>query len=624
MSKSFRLRSGACVPVLSILSLTLTSSLKAQDIELNPVVISASRTEQQLSEVLSSVSVITRQDIEKSQAASLADLLQGEAGFEFGRNGGPGSTTSFFLRGQESKNLVVLIDGVRSQTDGGGSLTITDVPLSQVERVEVLRGNSGALYGEAAIGGVINIITLQGKGAPKAYAAATLGSRNTAELSAGYGGQINDTRFDFNAGTSKSAGFSAMNADTNARVNPDRDSYSSQYAAAKVDQKIDSTMRLGMRANSKNSMVGYDDGLSPNTKTDIHEFKIQTDSVGAYVNKRLTDDWLTSVDVSFSNFSYDLVKNGIQPTSGYYKGYQDVFRWENTYALHSSTSLNFGLDRSNEKFEQRSSYEMKRDTTGYFAGLTRKSDYWNFQANVRRDVLTVDRSATGNALRKDYSENTHLLGLGYEVTPEWRLVSTASTGFRAPAASDLVGTYGNPNLIPETHRATEVGTVFNLEKALLRVVYFETQTQNTIAYDRSYKPQNTGVTHNKGFELTARAEVAGNSVKSSLVFQDPWNVTSNSLPGRRAKQYGALDISRWISEYEIGTKLYAASKRSNFGGQADLSGYTTWAFYVSHKIDNEWIARAKLENAFNRNYELAGGYTTSGRGIFATLQYQPK
>ena len=202
MSKSFRLRSGACVPVLSILSLTLTSSLKAQDIELNPVVISASRTEQQLSEVLSSVSVITRQDIEKSQAASLADLLQGEAGFEFGRNGGPGSTTSFFLRGQESKNLVVLIDGVRSQTDGGGSLTITDVPLSQVERVEVLRGNSGALYGEAAIGGVINIITLQGKGAPKAYAAATLGSRNTAELSAGYGGQINDTRFDFNAGTS--------------------------------------------------------------------------------------------------------------------------------------------------------------------------------------------------------------------------------------------------------------------------------------------------------------------------------------------------------------------------------------------------------------------------------------
>jgi len=624
MKKSFRLRARAFVPAISVLCISVTLSLKAQGNEINPMVISATRLEQPLSEVLSSVSVITRQDIEKSQAASLADLLQGEAGFEFGRNGGPGSTTSFFLRGQESKNLVVLIDGVRSQTDGGGSLTITDVPLSQIERVEVLRGNSGALYGEAAVGGVINVITLAGKGVPKAYGAATLGSRNTAELSAGYGGQINDTRFDFNAGFSKTAGFSAMNAGKNELVNPDSDSFISKFVAAKVDQKIDNTLRLGVRASSKYSTVGYDDEFSPNTKTDVHKFKIQTDSVGTYVNKRLTEDWLTNIDFSSSNFSYDLFKNEIQPTTGYYKGHQSVFRWENTYALHSSTNLNFGLDRSNEKFEQRSSYEMKRDTTGYFAGFTSKLDQWNFQANFRRDELTVDRSATGNNLRKDYAENTHLFGLGYQVTPEWRLVSTASTGFRAPAASDLVGTYGNPNLIPETHRAMEAGAVFNIEKALLRIIYFETQTQNTIAYDGNYKPQNTGETHNKGFELTARAETMGNSVRSSLVFQDPWNVTSNSLPGRRAKQYGALDISRWISGYEVGAKLYGASKRSNFGGQADLAGYTTWAFYVSHKIDSEWTARAKLENAFNRNYELAGGYNTPGRGIFATLQYRPK
>ena len=200
------------MPALSALSLAIAASVQAQVIEINPVVVSASRIEQPLSEVLSSVSVITRQDIEKSQAASLADLLQGEAGFEFGRNGGPGTTTSFFLRGQESKNLVVLIDGVRSQTDGNGSLTNIDVPLSQIERVEILRGNAGALYGEAAIGGVINVITRAGKGSPKAYSSVTFGSRNTAELNAGYGGQINDTRFDFNVGSSKTEGFSAMNA----------------------------------------------------------------------------------------------------------------------------------------------------------------------------------------------------------------------------------------------------------------------------------------------------------------------------------------------------------------------------------------------------------------------------
>ena len=628
MKKSIRLRARViarvCAPTLSVLSLAVAASVQAQGIEINPVVISASRIEQPLSEVLSSVSVITRQDIDKSQAATLADLLQGEAGFEFGRNGGPGTTTSFFLRGQESKNVVILIDGVRSQTDGGGSLTITDVPLSQIERVEVLRGNAGALYGEAAIGGVINVITRTGKGMPAAYGAATVGSRKTTELNVGYGGRVDDTSFDFNAGSSETAGFSAMNSDKSIRVNPDRDAYRSEHAAVKIDQKIDTTLRLGVRANFKNLVADYDDGSSPSTKADTHQFQIKTDSVGAYVNKRLTNDWLTNFDASASNYTYDVFKNGSEAVNGYYQGHQDVFRWTNIYVMHTSASMSFGVDRSNEKFQQRSTYEMKRDTTGYFAGLTSKLDRWNFQMNVRRDELAVDRTATGSALNKVFADNTHLLGLGYQVTPEWRFTSTTSTGFRAPAASDLVGTYGNPNLMPETHRAQEVGLVYNVEKALLRVVYFQTHTQNTIAYDNQYKPQNTGETRNKGYEFTARAEVLGNSVKSSLVFQDPWNVTSNSLPGRRAKQYGSFDVSRWIAGHEVGIKFIGASDRSNFGGQADLAGYSTWGIYASRKIDSDWIGRVKLENAFNRSYELAGGYNTPGRGIFATLQYQPK
>ena len=622
MKKSIRLRARAFAPALSVLSLAVAASVQAQGIEINPVVVSATRMEQPLSEVLSSVSVITRADIDKSQAASLADLLQGEAGFEFGRNGGPGTVTSFFLRGQESKNVVVLIDGVRSQTDGNGSLTITDVPLSQIERVEVLRGNAGALYGEAAIGGVINVITRAGKGTPKAYGAVTLGSRKTTDLSAGYGGSVEDTRFDFNAGASGTAGFSAINADKNLSANPDRDAYRNQYAAGKVDQKIDATLRLGLRVSTKNSVVDYDNGYG--TRTETNQFQIKTDSVGAYVNKRLTDNWMTNFDASSSNFSYDDLKNGIEASSGYYTGHQDVFRWSNNYALHSSTNLNFGVDQSKEKFQQRSTYDAKRDTAGYFAGVTSKLGRWNFQANTRRDTLTVDNSKSSGAVKSDFSDNTHLLGLGYQLTPEWRLTSTASTGFRAPAANDLIGTYGNPNLLPETHRTQEFGGVYNVEKTLFRVVYFQTRTQDTIAYDSNYKPQNTGETRNKGYEFTARADVLGNSVKGALVFQDPWNVTTNSLPGRRAKQYGSFDVSRWIAGHEVGVKFVGASDRSNFGGPTDLAGYTTWAFYASRKIDSDWTARVKLENAFNRNYELAAGFNTPGRGLFATLQYQPK
>lgn len=622
MKKSISLRARVFVPALCVVSLTISASVLGQGIEINPVVISASRTEQPLSQVLSSVSVITRADIDKSQAQSLADLLQGEAGFEFGRNGGPGAVTSFFLRGQESKNLVVLIDGVRSQTDGGGSLTVTDVPLSQIERIEVLRGNAGALYGEAAIGGVVNVITRAGKGKPNAYGSASLGSRRTTDLSAGYGGSLEDTSFDFNAGVSGTAGFSAIDAQKNPSANPDRDAYRNQYAAGKIDQKIDSTLRVGVRAGTKTSVVDYDNEFG--TMTETNQFKIKTDSIGAYVNKRLNESWLTKFDATSSNFSYNDLKNGLQIANGYYSGHQDVFRWANDYFLHDSTNLNFGLDQSNEKYQQRSSYNAKRDTTGYFAGVTSKLDRWNFQANLRRDSLTINNMKSSGSVKKSFSDNTYLLGLGYQVTSEWRLTSTVSTGFRAPAANDLMGAYGNESLLSETHRSQEIGAIYSVEKTMFRAVYFQNRTQDTIAYDSSYKPQNTGETRNKGYEFTARAVVLGNSVKGALVFQDPLNVTTNSLPGRRAKQYGSFDISRWISGYEVGTKFIGSSARSNFGGSTDLAGYTTWAFYASRKIDSDWTARVKLENALNRRYELAGGYNTPGRGVYATLQYQPK
>lgn len=161
------------LPAISALALGVSaafaqSSIKAPDAppavvetplnSLNPVVVSAARFEQPLSDVIPSVSVISREKIERSQALDLASFLSGESGFEISRNGGPGSTTSLFLRGMASVNSAVFIDGVRAQTDRIGSYNIADIPLSMIDRIEVVRGNVGSLFGEAAIGGVITIL----------------------------------------------------------------------------------------------------------------------------------------------------------------------------------------------------------------------------------------------------------------------------------------------------------------------------------------------------------------------------------------------------------------------------------------------------------------------------------
>jgi vitamin B12 transporter len=148
--------------------------------------VSATRIEQKLSDVIPSATVITREEIERSQAPTLVDLIQGQPGIEIARNGGPGAVASIFMRGQDSKNVAVFIDGVPVQRDAFGVSKLVDIPPGQIEKVEILRGNMGAIYGESAVGGVINIYTRTGVLLSGPTASITYGSRKTSDAAAGY------------------------------------------------------------------------------------------------------------------------------------------------------------------------------------------------------------------------------------------------------------------------------------------------------------------------------------------------------------------------------------------------------------------------------------------------------
>ena len=629
MKKSIRLRAHVFTPALSVLSLAVAASVQAQGIEVNPVVVSASRMEQPLSQVLSSVSVITRQEIEKSQAASLADLIQGEAGFEFGRTGGPGATTSFFLRGQESKSVVILIDGVRAQTDGAGALTTTNLPLAQIESVEILRGNAGALYGESAIGGVINIQTRQGGIKPNAYGSMTYGSRNTSSLDLGYSGHVDDYGFNVNAGRTSTDGFSAMNVQQNAGINPAKDGSSSEFISGRVDKKITADLKIGLRARLQSAATDYDSDWYTNTTR--QKFKTNSDSVGGFARLAVNDQWISTLDVSQSNFHYRDYVDGALTTifntstpNGEYDGRQQAVRWSNIYQLSNQTVANFGVDKLSEKFAQQNTYDSNRETVGYFAGVTGTLDRLTLQMNLRHDEVNVDRIASNVSKSNTTKSSTGLFGIGYQLDDAWRLTSTVSSAFRAPTAYEA---YKNSLLTPETHLAKEAGVAYKTDQTLAKLVYFETSTTDAIVYKNSTYV-NVGELNNKGLEATLRANWRGHSLKASLVSQDPWNVSENTALTRRARHYGSVDISRPFGAYEVGTRVYTSGARNDMdystSQPVDLSGYTLWSFYASRKIDNEWTARVKLENAFNREYQLAYGYNTPGRGIYATLQYQPK
>ncbi|XLM21088.1 TonB-dependent receptor plug domain-containing protein, partial [Chromobacterium piscinae] len=133
----------------------------------DPVIVTASRIAQPLSKTLADATVITRDEIEQSGAQTLQQVLSRQAAISITANGGPGTNSSIFMRGTNSNHTVVLVDGVRISSATSGTTAMQNIPLAQIERIEILRGPASSLYGADAIGGVIQIFTRKGEGEPR-------------------------------------------------------------------------------------------------------------------------------------------------------------------------------------------------------------------------------------------------------------------------------------------------------------------------------------------------------------------------------------------------------------------------------------------------------------------------
>ena len=149
-------------------------------------------------------------------------------------------------------------------------------------------------------------------------------------------------------------------------------------------------------------------------------------------------------------------------------------------------------------------------------------------------------------------------------------------------------------------------------------------TQNSIDYDDNNIPSNLITSENKGLETIGQTLWDSYRIRASLVVQNPTNLTYDEALARRAKRYASLDVSRAIEQYDIGAKIYASSERkdSHYNSN-ELAGYALLSIYASKQIDKDWTARVKLENALDKDYQLAYGYNTPGRTVTATLVYQP-
>lgn len=616
--------SSSVVPIIARAQSTEASGGGQVVAQLAPVVVTASRTAQALTDSLPHTTVVTQDDIVNAQAPDLRSLLRSQAGVEFATTGGMGTSTSLYMRGANADQVLILIDGVRVSSASNGNAQLANILPDQIDHIEIVRGNVSALYGSAAVGGVVQIFTKSGEGkAPAANAQVEYGSNKTRSAAVGYGGQVGDTSFNVNGSILKTDGFSSVNADQWKRDNPARaargigpnpadNPYENKSVSGQVKHRFSADWDAGVTAYYSNSEVSFDNTFGK--PTDDWRTKSELYTVSAFVNGKLLPEWTTRFKVAQSGDRGETRLNGV--FDSLYNTRTRQFNWQNEYALAPAHKLLFGTDYLQQELSSSAYNAPKRNVFSAYGGYEGRIGRHQLQLNARNDHY----SDFGN-------KGSFFAGYGYNVTDALKLIANASNAFRAPTFNELYFPFfGNPNLRPERAKSFEAGVQYDSQGAgLLRVTAFQTRYEDLIvsALQPSglFLAQNVNRAKVQGIEASWRAKLWGTDIGASVTFQNPVDEETHTQLVRRARRHAALDIGRNFGDWRFGGEWLLSSSRMDAGSRR-LGGYGIVNLNARYNIDKQWFIAARLENLFNKDYQLAYPYNTQGRAGFITLGWR--
>ncbi|MDP2878136.1 MAG: TonB-dependent receptor [Sulfuricella sp.] len=603
---------------LSLISLAiLAPAASAEEIPLyhgDEIVVTASRIPQPIQNLVADMSVISAEGIRAAGQSTLAELLQTQPGVEISSNGGPGTTASVYLRGANAGHTLVLVDGMRLGSATTGATAVENIPLDQIECIEILRGPASHLYGSDAIGGVIQIFTKSGRGAPRANFSAGVGSFNTQTLSAGYGGEIGDNRFSFQVGHRESDGISSYAPGNPGykNQNQDKDGYRNTNLSVKLARTLATGHEIGVDGFASQGRSHYDGYTST---TDF--YRDQTLSAfDVYSKNRINDRWQSLERIgtgSEHSNEYSAVKDVFNTD-------QNQFMWQNDLDAGPGTAI-LGVERVEQKVNGTSAYTVSsRTIQSYFAGYQARMGNHSIQLNLRDD----DNSQFG-------SHGTGYLGYGYQMSPQWRVGASAGTAFKAPTFNELYWPgSGNPGLRPEQSRNKEVSLHYDQDVHHFSAVYFDNQVANLIAWapvspgSWIWAPANVNQASLRGATLSGASMIGRFHLDANLTLQNPEDSATGKVLVNRSKEHGALKISRSVGDWNVGGELIFSGERyADAGNTRKMGGYGLFNLTASRALDKDWSLQARVNNLFDKSYELAQGYGTPGVNIFVGVRYQP-
>ena len=617
-----------CFSFLLLLVLGFTELAGAQSPEatLPPVVVTATRTEVPLNQLTTSLTVITNEELRERQSELVSEVLRDVAGINVIQTGSMGAATSVFIRGSTSNQVLVLVDGVEINSTTTGAYDFANLTTESIERIEVLRGAGGTLYGSQAIGGVINIITKRGQGPLDVGVSLQGGNGWTNRQVATLRGGVGKLGYAFSVGHIGSQGFRSVN-----------DDYRNLSTSARLDYQLTQDASLKGIFHYINSDTGLFNNNNFASTPDPNARQATTQYVGKLEwEQKIRANW--DYRISGSIFKeHDKFSDDVD--SCVFFGFpcdsrsRDFFRpkivsgeFQTNYRLEDWSTSTFGVQYNRRSASTNGGIDEAIGNVGYY--LQQQFQFLDRSLVIIPGIRLDDNQQFGTAWTPSFSAAYLFKEIGT------KLKGGYAKGFRAPSLNELFfppgfgcPAFGNPNLDPE--KSWEIN--FGLEQSLLAerlkmaANYFHREMKDLIEGRPipgdpfgCFRAENVGRARFDGVELTLGVKLfEGLTLNANYTYLE-WDTADGRL-ARRPRNSGNVILNYLQDALNVNLTVNIVGRRDDFRaaspfGNTVTAGYGIVDVASSYRLPwrmapvKETSLIGKIQNLFNKRYDQADGF----------------
>ena len=575
---------------------------------LNTVVVTGGRTEL-LTTSPSSSYVFTQEDIDKTSATDVATLLSRVPGVSMDHSGGRGASSNIRIRGSESDHVLILIDGVRTASATNGTTALQNIPLSQIERIEVIKGPKSGIYGADALGGVVQIFTKKGKDYDNAYVEVGAGSHSSGSLAAGFNAGQKNIYYGVNVNKYKTDGISRQLNTTG--DNADIDGYDEKSISFNIGR--DALTGLNTDFSYLRTEGDVDVDLFGGTLTDHTESV--SDTVSFSSDYKLSSQLEINLDLGYFKDNRETFAS----SPSIFETERDSVTTFFKYDLDSNQSLILGYDYYDDKVTSTTSYSSdERANEGYFTEYALNNEAVNIQLAYRQDR------------NERYGENDS--GSIYVAKPLSgnQLVSFSyGRAFKAPTFNDSdfpfqFGFIGNPDIQPEQSRSIELGYSKQWQAMTFDVSIYKTEIINLIQLTPTFSTvENVGEAELLGGEISLTGHTKTIDFGTSFSYVDAKNKLTNARLTRRPRAIFTSFLTKKMNDkLSLSGTLTAEDTRSQ-SSTTETGGFGVVDLGLDYNITRSSQLSVNANNVFDKEYLLIAGSTTfSTEGRTFDLSYK--